>query len=549
MVAQGILRIVLGGLVIGSVFLFGSCEEVAPNSAPAARVPTEEPPVTDDPPVPTEEPPIADDLPEQQPAAPATTGARVSISSTPSGAHVTIDGGAGNARRLAAAAAPITTPATIHLPPGDYTFTISKPGTGAAEGTVKVERNADVNLNITLSNSTVTDRLPEFDIPRLHYGHTTLFGPRLGVSLIEEHQYYPARDDEADKRIVRGVAATAGDPPYSYAMTGVPDGMVFDPDTRILYGTPAVGTALIWEGIYSITDADGDTTETEILFIVFPDSRPYFDSAVDDQTYQSGSEIVPLRLPEVKWTDITIPENTTDRSVTFGGRNEGTLPGSWGNRRLSDSISGLPPGLHVPYLYVRNLQRVPSGSITEPAAYFIVGTPLEVGTFRFTYTIVDSNGDTATLEVAITVFDPEPEPESEPTKTVPRLSISGSHIVYEDERNLNTSHTEMYYITMNLRSQEQVTVDIATEDGTARAGEDYSAISMTLIFGLDIWQQTVGVGIRSDSLVEPPETFFLRLSNAVNATIADEPERSLGRFAVTICDRGSSSACATPGEP
>ena len=96
MVAQGILRIVLGGLVIGSVFLLGSCEEVAPNSAPAARVPTEEPPVTDDPPVPTE----TNDPPEQQPADPATAGARVSISSTPSGAHVTIDGGAGNARRL-----------------------------------------------------------------------------------------------------------------------------------------------------------------------------------------------------------------------------------------------------------------------------------------------------------------------------------------------------------------------------------------------------------------------------------------------------------------
>ena len=151
------------------------------------------------------------------------------------------------------------------------------------------------------------------------------------------------------------------------------------------------------------------------------------------------------------------------------------------------------------------------------------------------------NRNRAPWDPRITVFDPAP---------VPRLSISGaSHIVLEDERNPNTSSTEMYYITMNLRSQEQVTVDIATEDGTARAGEDYSAISMTLIFGLDIWQQTVGVGIRSDSLVEPPETFFLRLSNAVNATIADEPERSLGRFAVTICDRGSPAACATPGEP
>ena len=477
MVAQGILRIVLGGLVLVSVFLLGSCEEVAPNSASAA-------------PVPTEKPPIADDPPEQQPAAPATAGARVSISSTPSGAHVTINGGAGNARRLAAAAAPITTPATIDLPPGDYSFTITKPGTGTAGGTVKVERNADINLNITLSNSTVTDRLPEFDVPRLHYWHTELFGPRLGVSLIEEHQYYTARDDENNKRIVRGVAATAGDPPYSYALTGVPDGMVFDPDTRILYGTPAVGTALIWEGIYSITDADGDTTETEILFIVFPDSRPYFDSGVDDQTYKTGSEIVPLQLPEVKRTDITIPENTTDRSVTFGGRSEGTLPGHWATRGWGSfpyykPVSGVPHNLYRDYLYVRNLQPVQSGEVTEPAAYFIVGTPQEVGTFPVTYTIVDSNGDTATVEFTITVFDPRP-----------RLSISaGRHIVLEDDRNPNTSHTEMYSVTMNPRSQEPVIVDIDTEDGTAKAGEDYSATNMTLTFAPGTWHLAPGTRV------------------------------------------------------
>ena len=534
MAAQGILRIVLGGLVIVSVFVLGSCEEVAPNSSSATPVPTEKPPIPDDP-------------PEQQPANPATAGARVSISSTPSDAHVTINGGVGNARRLAAAAAPITTPATIDLPPGDYTFTITKPGTGTAEGTVKVERNADVNLNITLSNSTVADRLPEFDNPRLHFWHTELFGPLLHVSLIEEHQYYPARDDENNKRVVRGVAATAGDPPYSYALTGVPVGMVFDPDTRILYGTPAVGTALIWEGIYSITDADGDTTETEILFIVFPDSRPYLDSGVDDQTYKSGTEIVPLQLPDVKWTDITIPENTTDRSVTFGERREGTLPGhwatsGWGSFPDYKPVSGVPHNLYRDYLYVRNFQPVQSGEVTEPAAYFIVGTPQEVGTFPVTYTIVDSNGDTATVEFTITVFDPTP---------VPKLAISGgSRIVYEDETSPNTSQTKMYQVSLNTVGQEPVTVDFATKDGTARAGEDYSAISTTLTFAPGSQQQRIDVEIRSDAILEPPETFFLRLSNAVNATIVDEPERGrYERFAVTICDRGSPAACATPGEP
>ena len=70
-------------------------------------------------------------------------------------------------------------------------------------------------------------------------------------------------------------------------------------------------------------------------------------------------------------------------------------------------VSGVPHNLYRDYLYVRNLQPVQSGEVTEPAAYFIVGTPQEVGTFPVTYTIVDSNGDTATVEFTITVFGPE----------------------------------------------------------------------------------------------------------------------------------------------
>ena len=112
------------------------------------------------------------------------------------------------------------------------------------------------------------------------------------------------------------------------------------------------------------------------------------------------------------------------------------------------------------------------------------------------------NRNRAPWDPRITVFDPAP---------VPRLSISGaSHIVLEDERNPNTSPTEMYSVTMSPLSHETVTVDIATEDGTAKAGEDYSATSMTLTFAPGTWHQRVGVGIRSDTLVEPPEKLPVR---------------------------------------
>ena len=332
------------------------------------------------------------------------------------------------------------------------------------EGTVRIENNADVNLNVSLNDSTGADRLPEFDMPNIYYWHTHPFGPGHAVGLIEENPYYPARDDETDKRIIRGMAATAGDPPYSYALTGVPDGMVFDPDTRILHGTPAVGTALIWEGGYSITDADGDTIETEILFIVFPDSDPYFDSTVDNQIYRIDSEIAPLQLPEVKWTDITPPENITDRSVDLWQPPEG-----W---RLDDGFfSDLPNGLWRSFLYVHNLEPAQWGT-HEPAAWFITGTPQQVGTFPITYTVIDSNDNTATVEFTITVFDPDPDPEPLPRPVV-SFATSETHLshVWGAEGSVNLS------INLSLPAPQPLSIDfvgfhsgsVMVPEGSSRA--------------------------------------------------------------------------------
>ena len=332
------------------------------------------------------------------------------------------------------------------------------------EGTVRIENNADVNLNVSLNDSTGADRLPEFDMPHIYYWHTHPFGPRHAVWLIEENPYYPARDDETDKRIIQGVAAKAGNPPYSYALTGVPDGMVFDPDTRILHGTPAVGTALIWEGGYSITDADGDTIETEILFIVFSDSDPYFDSTVDNQIYRIDSEIAPLQLPEVKWTDITPPENITDRSVDLWQPPEG-----W---RLDDGFfSDLPNGLWRSFLYVHNLEPAQWGT-HEPAASFITGTPQQVGTFPITYTVIDSNDNTATVEFTITVFDPDPDPEPLPRPVV-SFATSETHLshVWGAEGSVNLS------IYLSLPAPQPLSIDfvgfhsgsVMVPEGSSRA--------------------------------------------------------------------------------
>ena len=67
----------------------------------------------------------------------------------------------------------------------------------------------------------------------------------------------------------------------------------------------------------------------------------------------------------------------------------------------------------------------------------------------------------------------------------------------------------------------RVTVDYATADGSAKAGEDYTATSGTLTFAAGETSKTVNVPILDDAVDEGEETFTLRLSNVQGARAGD----------------------------
>ena len=66
-----------------------------------------------------------------------------------------------------------------------------------------------------------------------------------------------------------------------------------------------------------------------------------------------------------------------------------------------------------------------------------------------------------------------------------------------------------------------VTVDYATADGTAKAGEDYTATSGTFTFAAGERTKTVNVPVLDDAIDEGEETFVLRLSNVRGARAGD----------------------------
>ncbi len=100
----------------------------------------------------------------------------------------------------------------------------------------------------------------------------------------------------------------------------------------------------------------------------------------------------------------------------------------------------------------------------------------------------------------------------------PTLSIND--VSMAEGNSGTTSFT--FTVTLSSASTGTVTVDVATADGTATAPSDYTAVpTTTLTFAPGVTTQTVTVNVNGDTTVEPNETFFVNLSNASGATIAD----------------------------
>ncbi|MEC9433776.1 MAG: Calx-beta domain-containing protein [Pseudomonadota bacterium] len=76
-----------------------------------------------------------------------------------------------------------------------------------------------------------------------------------------------------------------------------------------------------------------------------------------------------------------------------------------------------------------------------------------------------------------------------------------------------------FAVTLSAASDTPVTVRYATEDGTARAGQDYAAASGTLTFAAGETAKTVRVAVLDDAAHEGEEAMSLALSSPSGATL------------------------------
>ncbi len=102
---------------------------------------------------------------------------------------------------------------------------------------------------------------------------------------------------------------------------------------------------------------------------------------------------------------------------------------------------------------------------------------------------------------------------------IPALSMAINDIsLNEGQRN---SRIFEFTVSLSGVASQAVSVNYATANGTAIAGIDYAAKSGTLIIPVGASSRFIAITVFGDRTFEPNETFFVNLTGAVNASIAD----------------------------
>lgn len=148
----------------------------------------------------------------------------------------------------------------------------------------------------------------------------------------------------------------------------------------------------------------------------------------------------------------------------------------------------------------------------------------------FTIPILEDNLSEGNETVIITLSNPtggavigSPNPvvltiiDNEPVAAIPTISIND---VTQAEG--NAANQMVFTVTLSTASTQTVTVNVATADGTATSGSDFTGIaSQVLTFSPGETTKQIVININGDTALEANESFFVNLTGAANATISD----------------------------
>ncbi|MFM8599018.1 MAG: Calx-beta domain-containing protein, partial [Mycobacterium sp.] len=151
------------------------------------------------------------------------------------------------------------------------------------------------------------------------------------------------------------------------------------------------------------------------------------------------------------------------------------------------------------------------GVISQQISVNVTGDTTVEPDETFTVTLANPTGATlATASATGTITNDDTAPVvSAPTLSIANVSVAEGN---------SGSTTARFTVSLSKAATSTVTVGYATANGTATAGQDYTAASGTLSFTPGVISQQISVNVTGDTTVEPTETFTVTLTNPTGAT-------------------------------
>ena len=147
--------------------------------------------------------------------------------------------------------------------------------------------------------------------------------------------------------------------------------------------------------------------------------------------------------------------------------------------------------------------------------------------YSVTVTATDPSDASDSIAVEITVTDVNEDP----------------YVSIADATASEAAAAIRFSVALSAQSSQPVSVDYATTDRSATAGEDYTAATSTLTLQAGQTTATIEVQLIDDNDTEPAETFEITLDNPTNARVSP----SAGTATGTITDNDPSGPGPGPG--
>lgn len=235
----------------------------------------------------------------------------------------------------------------------------------------------------------------------------------------------------------------------------------------------------------------------------------------------------PAAQARVSVGDVQIAETDGDTTATFTvTRRAGILSGGTAVHFSTADGSAQAPADYGAVAGDLQFGSLPlGGTQAQSVAVTVKGDRLDE--LSETFRLVLSGPEIADGEGVATIADDDPPPV---------VGVSDAPAAVEGA-------TATFTISLSAPSGREVSLGFATANGSAVAGQDYTARSGTVGIPAGATSASLGVALLDDAADEPAESFELRISSPSAATLGD----AAGRATIADNDEAPSSSPASPG--